>query len=593
MAEKPHNFWEELKRRKVIRVITVYAAAAFVILELVDIVSPALGLPSWTMGFVIVLLCIGFIISTILSWVYDITPEGVQKTKSSTKDSQESKQPASIGWKISTYASLLIIIAFVVFYIVSNIKQSSDISKLEKTIAVLPFDNMSTDQSYSYLGDAFTDEIILELQKIKEFDRVISRSSTMQFKENRPTIPEIAEILGVNYLIEGAFQRHDEEVSIRIQVIRAEQEDHIWADEYDGKWEEIFSIQDEIAFKVANELKAVLSPGEIEQIEKKPTENSKAYEIYLLGRYNLSIGLEHNLLESIKYFQKALEYDSDYAMAYAGLADAYASLGIFNIYSPEDTWPNARAMANKALELDEQIAEVYISLLIIKMYYEYDWRGIENIFKKAIEINPNNSDAYAWYSMYLSAVGRHEEALSHIEYALDIDPFSQFVKRNYFYVAFFAGQKDKAWQLAQDEMITNAQYPYWLWRAAFYYADLGNYPEAISYIKKQISLMGNDINDAVGFLGYLYGRNGEPEKALQQLEKLDSISAIGRFVSPVNRTFIYIGLDEKQKAIEYLEDGFENKLFGSWLTACVNELFVYDSIRDDPRFMELVSKMGL
>ena len=194
-SDNPFRFWEELKRRKVIRVITVYGAAAFVILELVSIVAPSLGLPSWTLNMVIVLLCIGFVVSTILSWVYDITPEGVQKTKPSGQNSKEVKQPASRGWKISTYLSGLVIIGFVVVYIIGNIRQSSDLVSLEKSIAVLPFDNMSQDKEYDYLGDAITDEIILELQKIKEFDRVLSRSSTMQFKDNRPTIPEIEKSL--------------------------------------------------------------------------------------------------------------------------------------------------------------------------------------------------------------------------------------------------------------------------------------------------------------------------------------------------------------------------------------------------------------
>ena len=192
-SKNPFQFWEELKRRKVIRVIPVYAAASFVLLELVDIIAEPFGLPDWTLKLVVFLLSIGFIIAIILSWIYDITPEGVQKTKPATQVRSAEKQATPGGWKVATYVSVLIIIAFVVFYIISNIKQSSDISKLEKSIAVLPFENMSDEEEYSHMGDAITDEIILELQKIKEFDRVISRTSTMQYKDNRPTIPEIAE----------------------------------------------------------------------------------------------------------------------------------------------------------------------------------------------------------------------------------------------------------------------------------------------------------------------------------------------------------------------------------------------------------------
>ncbi len=322
-SNNPFKFWEELKRRKVVRVVTVYGAAAFVIIELINNITEPLSLPEWVPTLFIVLLTIGFLITIVISWIFDITPEGVQKTKPKSQVKTNEKQVASRGWKISTYISGLVIVAFVLIYIVSSIKQSTDISKLEKSIAVLPFENWNSEAEYAHMGDAITDEIILELQKIKEFDRVLSRSSTMQYKENRPTIPEIAEKLGVNYLIEGSIQRHGEDVSIRVQVIRAKNEDHIWGDEFDGKWKEIFSIQDKIALQVAKELKAVLSPEAIEQIEKEPTENLEAYDLYLKGRYFWNKRTETGILEAIGIFSVAIEKDSTYALAWAGLADCY------------------------------------------------------------------------------------------------------------------------------------------------------------------------------------------------------------------------------------------------------------------------------
>ncbi|MEA1887807.1 MAG: hypothetical protein U9N72_11425, partial [Bacteroidota bacterium] len=250
-SDKPASFWQELKRRRVIRIIPVYAAAAFVILELVDIIAEPLGLPDWTLNLVLVLLGIGFVISVILSWVYDFTPEGIQKTKSVSAIKAGKREKVPTGWKISTYVSVLIIIAFVLFYIISSIKKSSEISILERSIAVLPFENWNSDEEFIHLGDAITDEIIMQLQYIKEFDRVLSRSSTMQYKSNRPSITEIGEDLGVNYIVEGSIQRKDDDVSIRVQVLRAVEEDHIWAEEYDGKWSDIYDIQDDIAKNVA------------------------------------------------------------------------------------------------------------------------------------------------------------------------------------------------------------------------------------------------------------------------------------------------------------------------------------------------------
>jgi TolB-like protein len=286
-SNKITQFWQELKRRKVVRRNMVYAASGFVILELVSIIADPLGLPEGTLRFVFFILCIGFVISIILSWYYDFTPDGLEKIKSSNEfeEAPVEKPSQLIAWKIATYISAVIIVGFIIFYLAVRPNRADYLIDLEKSIAVLPFENMSVDEEYSHMGDAITDEIILELQKIKEFDRVLSRSSTMQYKDNRPTIPEMAEKLGVNYIIEGSIQRHKEDVSIRVQVIRAEHEDHVWADEYDGKWEDIFSIQDEMALKVANELKTVLSPEEIEQIDKQPTDNPEAYDLYLKGRY--------------------------------------------------------------------------------------------------------------------------------------------------------------------------------------------------------------------------------------------------------------------------------------------------------------------
>ncbi|GAG15137.1 unnamed protein product, partial [marine sediment metagenome] len=254
---------------------------------------------------------------------------------------------------------------FVIFNVVSNTERSRDIQKLEKSIAVLPFENMSVDEEYSHMGDAITDEIILELQKIKEFDRVLSRTSTMQYKDNRPTIPEIAEKLGVNYIIEGSIQRHKEDVSIRVQVIRAIHEDHVWGDEYDGKWEDIFSIQDEIALKVADELKAVLSPEEIRKIEKNPTENLEAYNLYLKGRYFWNKRTVEGFQMGIKYFDQAIEEDPVYSLAYAGIADCNNLLGWHDLLPSKEVYPKAKAAAEKALMMDKTLSEAHASLAYV------------------------------------------------------------------------------------------------------------------------------------------------------------------------------------------------------------------------------------
>jgi TolB-like protein len=228
---KLSRFWQELKRRNVIRVITVYAGVAFVIIELINNITEPLRLPEWSPTLVIVLLAIGFPIVIIFSWIYDIHPEGgMVKTEPSDQLKEKEVPKSSNGWRIASYISFVVIVGLIVLNIIARTNREKRYENMEKSIAVLPFKNMSINEEDYYIGGAFTDEIIMELQKIKAFDRVLSRTSTLQYEEERPTVPEIAEKLNVNYIIEGSIQRVEGRVRINVQVIRAVNEDHIWAE---------------------------------------------------------------------------------------------------------------------------------------------------------------------------------------------------------------------------------------------------------------------------------------------------------------------------------------------------------------------------
>jgi TolB-like protein/Tfp pilus assembly protein PilF len=586
------QFWQELKRRNVVRVVTVYAGAAFVILELVDIIAEPMKLPSWLLPVAIVLLSIGLIIAIILSWIYDIHPEaGMVKTEPAKKSKTNDIPKSSNSWKIASYISFLVIGGLILFNIFSRKIDDRIDESLAKSIAVLPFLNLSGDTDQEYICVGLTDEIINHLFKVRSFDKVVSLSSVLNYRDPERNIPGIADELEVNYILEGSFKRMGDEFKITAQLIDPGNENHIWLQDYNLPYSEVIGIPGEIALKIADHLKTFISGEEAEMIEKKPTENLEAYEFYMLGRYHSRIGLEQNLEAAVRHFQLALEIDPNYALAYAGLSDVYAYYGAYNIQSPPEVWPQAKQLAKKALELDDKIAEAHVSLVIEKMYYEYDWEGVEREFKRSIEINPNNSDAYAWYSLYLSAKEMHNEAINHIKRALEIDPLSSLANRNYFYVLLNAGQIEKALQLVQNELNSNPKNHYWLFREANCYAVMGSYAEAISSVEKQISLMGDDINDEIGFLGYLYGRNGKVEKALHQLEKLDSLSAIGRHVSPLHKAVIYIGLKDEQKAIEYIDQGYEEK--SGWFMIFLKVYFVFDPLRDDPNFIDIMERMGL
>jgi TolB-like protein len=286
MTQKTNSFerfWKELKRRKVVHVLTVYAAVSFVILQLVDIVEQPLRLPDWTTSLIIVLLCVGFIIAILLSWVYDITPAGVKKTKpiSAVKHIDQTTIPTSSGWKIATYISGAIIIVLLTFNFISRRNLNADISKLEKSIAVLPFINESPVDSNKYFINGIMEEVLTNLQKIKDF-RVLSRTSTEQYKgPDRPSVPEIAKKHNVNYVVEGSGQKYGNKFVLRVQLITGKNERHLWAKSYDReikKTTDIISMQSEIAQLIASELKTTITPEEKQRIEKTPTASLTAYD---------------------------------------------------------------------------------------------------------------------------------------------------------------------------------------------------------------------------------------------------------------------------------------------------------------------------
>ncbi|TFH27214.1 MAG: hypothetical protein E4H10_04615 [Bacteroidia bacterium] len=582
-------FWQEVKRRNVVRRNTVYAATAFVILELVDIITDPFGLPAWTLKLVVVLLSVGFIVSLIVSWNYDISPEGVlEKTKPAHKAKNEALPITSAGWKIATVVSFLIIIGLIVLNILPSNSQSQNLEELEISIAVLPFVNMSDDEKNVHLGGAFTDEIIMELQKIKAFDRVLSSTSTMQYSENRPTIPEIAEKLNVSYIIEGSIQRHEEEVRIRVQVIRAKQEDHIWADEYNARWDDIFSIQDEIAFKVANELKTVLSSEEIEQIDKQPTDNSEAYDMYLKGRYFWNKRTEKDTKDAIEYFSDAISKDKNYALAYAGLADAYVILAIYEWYLPQqESYMKAKKIASEALKIDPTLAEAYTSLALVKLHHEWDWDGASNDFKRAIQLYPDYETAHHWYSLYLTAVGRHDESIREAKQAQELNPYSPIIVRNVGRRLYFAHKYEQAFEESLNALNLAPDFFPTHWTLGLLYLQKGMFPEAISSLQNAVRYSGDNLY-VKSLLGYVYGATGNQGKAQEILNGLLE-AAKQAYVPAIAFVNVYIGLGDNDKAILWLEKAYEERS-AKLIDLNVNPIF--DPLRSDPRFKELVSRMN-
>ncbi len=580
MPGDPFKFWQELKRRKVIRVTIVYAAAAYVILELVSIIAEPFGLPEWTLKLVFVLLCVGLIISIVLSWIYDITPEGVKKTKPLTKEEEPKKVTPSgtMGWKIATYSSIAVIIVLLLINIFSREKK---LEELEKSIAVLPFENLSSDEEHAWFSDGITDVIINQLSKISSY-RVIGRTSTLKYKEEKKSIQEIGDELGVNYIIEGTIQREGNKMRISVQLVRVLNEDHIWSELYDLEWKDIFDVQSDIAERVADELRTILTPEEIEQIQKKPTENLDAYYLYLRGRFFWNKRTAETFNTAIDYFKQAIEKDPDFALAYVGLADSYSILPFYQVYSDQESFILAEKAALKALEIDNTLAEAHNSMGWVH-FSQWNFKEAETEFLQAIELNPDYATAHHWYGLLLNSKGSFDDAVKELRKALTLDPLSLVINRNLGGVLRDAGKYDMAMEFFDKVIDVDPGFPALNADLALLYLFTGEYEKAISAIHKS-------ENKYKPLEGIIYESMELTDKAKQLYDEL-ILQSDSVYVSPFFLALLQFSLRMDDHGFKSLKKAYEVHDLNLTFINRYNKLEVYDS--SDPRFVEIINLLGV
>jgi serine/threonine-protein kinase len=429
------SFWKELRRRKVVGVIPVYAAVAFALLELMDIVADPLGLPDGTIKFVLILLLIGLAITIMLSWIYDITPDGVQKTRPASEMKglvrSDGSSDGSNKWKIATYASLVVIILLVILNIGRTKNRSKEIVNSEKSIAVLPFHNLSGDSAQVFFCDGIREEILNHLHKASPFV-VRSRTSSDLYRNTDKTSSAIGEELNANYLVEGSVGCDGNQMKIWIQLIDARNDLHIWSEDFIREKKEVFAIQSEIAGRIASSLKVVLSPDEIEQMESKPTENLQAYQAYLRGRYY--IGRPHfsvqNWKLALQNFQEAVDIDPGFALAHAELARSHARFYYLNFDLSASRLEKADLAAASALEFGKGQPRVHLAL---GYYYLYGYRDHEKALHHldmAEKGLPNNVEILTGKAAIFLPSGRWEEYNKLYERAATMSPMDPSILTN-------------------------------------------------------------------------------------------------------------------------------------------------------------------
>src|ERR1043166_7971621 len=400
------NFFAELKRRNVYKVAVAYAVAAWLLIQAASILLPTFDAPSWLMKVFIIVIIFGFPVALIFSWAFEITPEGIVRE---TEIEASKSITHHTGRKLVALTVVLAVIAagLFVFQILrarsTSLQSTNGSSIANKSIAVLPFDNLSRDPDNAYFVEGIQDEILTRLAKISDL-KVIARSSTLRF-QNNGDLPQIAQQLGVANLLEGSVQKVNDQVRVNVQLIKAATEAHLWAEIYDRKLTDIFAVESEIAKTIAESLQAQLTGSEKSAISKKPTENLEAHELYLKGRYFWNRRNTASLRKAADYFQQAIDLDPDYALAYAGLADVQSILPVYAGTAPKDDVPKALAAARKAVGLDSNLAEAHTSLGNA-LVSNGQLKLAEPEFRRALALNPNYATAHQWLAECLFGQGR-------------------------------------------------------------------------------------------------------------------------------------------------------------------------------------------
>ena len=466
-------------------------------------------------------------------------------------------------------------------------KDETSAKKSQPSIAVLPFRDMSAQKDQEYLCEGMAENIINALTQIEEL-HVVARTSAFAFKNKQEDIREIGRKLSVETLLEGSIQKAGNRLRITAQLVSVADGYHLWSDKYDRDMADIFAIQDEISLTIVEKLKIKLLGQEKAKLGKRYTDSLEAYNVYLKGRYFWSKRTREGLLKSLDYFQQAIKQDPTYALAYAGIADCYNMLGYHFHLPPKEAFPKAKAAAEKALKIDETLAEAHTSLAHVRQYYNWDWLAAEKEYKRAIELNPSYPTAYQWYAEYLMLMGRDDESIAMGKRALELDPLSTVVGANLAFIFWLARRYDQA--IEECQKVLEIDSDFWmahnvLGRA---YAEKEMYDKATEEIQKSIVLAGTEGSPFLWSLGETFSRWGKKDKAKKILADLIKLSK-RRYISPVSMALNYLGLGHKDKAFQWLEKAYRKR--DNRMVYLKTPFF--DNLRSDPRYEKILKKMGL
>ena len=583
-----NNFFAELKRRNVYKVAVAYAIVGWLSVQIATQVFPFLEIPNWVVRLVIALVAIGFPIALVIAWAFEATSEGIKRTEvADTMPAATREKKHAWIYVVVVGAAISIALFFLGRFTAGNKTVATAPNELSaKSIAVLPFDNLSRDPDNAFFAEGVQDEILTRLAKVADL-KVIARTSTAKFKSAPENLTDIAKQLGALNILEGSVQKANDQVRVNVQLINALTNAHLWAEIYDRKLTDIFAVESDIAKTIADALQAKLTGSEKQMMAAAPTTDTTAYELYHKGRSLWEKRTGDNIPKAIAFYEQAIARDPNYALAYAGLANAYIILPYWTNAGRRESNAKAKDAALKALHLDPNLAEAHRALGKLLFFSEIDIPGATREYQRAIELQPNEAAAHHWYGNDpLAASGRFEEAIAEGRRAVELDPLSAVMNIDLGETLYYARRYDEAAQQMRKGRDLDPNSSYAHYNLGMVSQATGDLSGAIAEYEKAKQLGDNPLISSL--CAAAKTRAGDKGAAVRMLSDLDNLSQRGEAVG-YYRALLYLSLNNKDEALRGLEQGYEERDGSNIGWIKVDPML--DSLHGDPRFEALVQKV--